>query len=100
MPNFTSHSGRRGAAKDADMHKDVTTTTVGHRGSWTGCSVILLEILRVTLHVHVHNLIGLTLMKAVFFQHLACTPAVTVLIFSHEDRKSQNIISKFYTQFE
>ena len=23
----TSHSGRRGAAQDADMHKDVTTTT-------------------------------------------------------------------------
>ena len=34
-PNLTSHSGRRGASQDADMHKDVTTTTVGHRGSWT-----------------------------------------------------------------
>ena len=34
-PNLTSHSGRRGAAQDAHMHEDVTTTTVGHRGGWT-----------------------------------------------------------------
>ena len=33
-PNLTSHSGRRGAAQDAHMHEDVTTTTVGH-GGWT-----------------------------------------------------------------
>ena len=30
---------------------------------------MLLEILRVTLHVQVYHLIGLTLMKAVVFQH-------------------------------
>ena len=32
---LTSHSGRRGAAQEADLHKDVTTTVVGHRGGWT-----------------------------------------------------------------
>ena len=32
---LTSHSGRRGAAQEADLHKDVTTTVVGYRGGWT-----------------------------------------------------------------
>ena len=32
---LTSHSGRRGAAQKADLHKDVTTTVVGYRGGWT-----------------------------------------------------------------
>ena len=34
-PNLTSHSGRRGSAQEADLHRDVTTTLVGHRGGWT-----------------------------------------------------------------
>ena len=36
---LTSHSWRRGAAKEAELHKDVTTTVVGHRGGWTLYSI-------------------------------------------------------------